>query len=173
MTSLKFLGGPISTCGTFPAVGTPAPEFSVLQSAKNAVVKSSDILGHGKVTVISFFPSIDTPVCSKQTKEFVTSKLLKDNHVQLMNISMDLQFAQSRHAEECGFTDATTYYTDHVHAEFGTKYGVLLPDLRLLCRGVCIVDKEGKIAYSQIPEEISHDVDFKALYAKLEEVVKA
>jgi thiol peroxidase len=172
MTTLKFLGNPIKTIGTFPAVGTQAPEFHLLKSAENKEISSSTILGHGKMTVISVFPSIDTPVCDRQTKEFVTSPLIKDRGVQLMNISMDLQFAQSRHAESCGFTDANTYYSDHVKADFGTKYGMLLPDLRLLARGVFVVDAEGKIAYVQVCDEVTHSVDFKALYAKLEELEK-
>ena len=173
MASLTFLGNPIKTCGQFPKVGEAAPTFTVLHTSTNSNVDTKTVFGNGKITVISFFPSIDTPVCSKQTKEFVHSKLIKENNVQLMNISMDLQFAQARHAQECGAVDASTYYTDHVLAEFGTKYGVLLPDLRLLARGTAIVDKEGKLAYLQVCDEVTHDVDFAGLYKKLEEIVKA
>ncbi|KAH7829408.1 Peroxiredoxin [Monocercomonoides exilis] len=172
MASLTFLGNPVKTNAQFPAVGTEAPEFTLTRSHDNSPFKSTDLLGHGKLTVISVFPSVDTPVCSKQTKEFVTSKFIKEHGVQLMNISMDLPFAQNRHSESCGFTDPTTMYSDHIKAEFGTKYGMLLPDMRLLARGVFVVDKAGKIAYVQVPTEISHEVDFAALYAKLEELEK-
>lgn len=38
---------------------------------------------------------------------------------------------------------------DHFKTYFGTKFGVLLPDLRLLERGIFVVDVEGKMAYDR------------------------
>ncbi|MDY2927222.1 MAG: lipid hydroperoxide peroxidase, partial [Anaerococcus sp.] len=53
--------------------------------------------------------------------------------------------------------------------EFGEKYGFLIDELKLLARGIVVVDKEGVIQYVEYVPEVTHEVNFEAA---LEEVKK-
>ena len=57
------------------AVGEKAPVFE-LPDSNGKLVKSSSFIAKGKSTAIFFFPSVDTPGCTKEAIAF--SKSLKD-----------------------------------------------------------------------------------------------
>ena len=59
--------------------------------------------------------------------------------------------------------------SDYKEREFGEKYGFLIDELKLLTRGIVIVDKEGVIQYVEYVPEVTHEVNFEAA---LEEVKK-
>jgi thiol peroxidase len=84
---------------------------------------------------------------------------------------MDLPFAQTRW---CGSASVKNIQTlsDHAKAEFGTKYGVLIKELRLLARTVFVVDKEGIIRYIQIVKELTNEPDYEAALAAIKETEK-
>lgn len=58
--------------------------------------------------------------------------------------------------------------SDHRHVDFGTKYGFLMEELRLLARGTVVVDKEGFVRYVEYVPEITQE----PLYEAALEVVK-
>jgi thiol peroxidase len=74
---------------------------------------------------------------------------------------MDLPFAQQRW---CGAANVENVQTlsDHLNAEFGTAYGILIKELRLLARTVFVVDKEGIIRYIDIVDEVTNEPDYEA-----------
>ena len=56
--------------------------------------------------------------------------------------------------------------SDYKEREFGEKYGFLIDELKLLTRGIVVVDKEGVIQYIEYVPEVTHEVNFeKALEA--------
>ena len=59
--------------------------------------------------------------------------------------------------------------SDYKEREFGEKYGFLIDELKLLARGIVVVDKEGVIQYVEYVPEVTHEVNFEAA---LEEVKK-
>jgi thiol peroxidase len=78
---------------------------------------------------------------------------------------MDLPFAQTRF---CGVqnTDKITALSDHRDASFGTNYGVLIKELRLLARAIFIVGVNDKIEYCEVVKEVTQHPDYeKALSA--------
>ena len=58
----------------------------------------------GKVRIISVVPSLDTPTCDAQTHELSEKNNGLDQSVELITVSMDLPFAQSRFAEEANIS---------------------------------------------------------------------
>lgn len=92
MVNVTFNNDPVTLLGTEIKVGDEAPDFTVL-----ATDLSERTLADykGKIKLISVVPSIDTGVCSKQTKRFNDEADKLDN-VQILTISMDLPFAQTR-----------------------------------------------------------------------------
>lgn len=152
-------GNPLTLVGKDLQVGDPAPDFEVLDNDLSPVRLSSY---RGKVCVISSVPSLDTPVCDMESRRFneEADKLSAD--VQILTISMDLPFAQKRWCGAAG-VDKVVTLSDHRNASFGTAYGVLIKELRLLARAVFILDREGIVRYIQIVKEATDEPDYDAV----------
>lgn len=154
-------GKPLVLLGDQLAVGTKAPNFRVVDGAFNPVM-SADF--KGKVCLISAVPSLDTYVCSVQTKRFNEEAANLPSNVVVMTISMDLPFAQKRFcdSEKVG---RIMVLSDSVWRDFGTQYGLLIKDMGLLSRAVFVVDKNGILSYRQLVPDLSHEPDYDAALA--------
>ena len=152
-------GNPLTLIGKELKAGNSAPDVEVLDNNLSPVKLSSF---RGKICVISSVPSLDTPVCDMETRRFnqEAGKLSAD--IQMLTISMDLPFAQKRWCGAAGVDNVVTL-SDHRNASFGTAYGVLIKELRLLARSVFVVDREGIIRYIQMVNEISEEPDYDAI----------
>ena len=162
---VKFKGNPLTLVGNELKVGDRAPDAEVLANDLSPVKLSG--FG-GKVCVICTVPSLDTPVCDIQTRKFNEQAASLGNDVVVLTISMDLPFAQQRW---CGAANVANIQTlsDHRNAEFGTEYGVLIKELRLLARTVFVVDKEGIIRYIEIVDEVTNEPDYEAALTAVKE----
>ncbi|RZB33873.1 MAG: thiol peroxidase, atypical 2-Cys peroxiredoxin [Desulfobacteraceae bacterium Eth-SRB2] len=152
-------GNPLTLMGKEVKAGDSAPDFEVLDNDLSPVKLSSF---RGKICVISSVPSLDTPVCDMETRRFnqEAGKLSAD--VQILTISMDLPFAQKRWCGAAG-VDKVVTLSDHRNASFGTAYGVLIKELRLLARSVFVVDREGILRYIQMVKEIAEEPDYEVI----------
>jgi thiol peroxidase len=74
---------------------------------------------------------------------------------------MDLPFAQARWCGAAGVKNVKTL-SDHRDASFGTNYGLLMKEVRLLARAVLVVDRDGKVQYIELVKEIAQEPDFDA-----------
>jgi thiol peroxidase len=160
-------GKPLTLVGQELKEGDPAPDFEVLDNGLSPVKLASF---KGKVCVISSVPSLDTPVCDMETRRFnqEAGKLSAD--VQILTISMDLPFAQKRWCGAAG-VDKVITLSDHRNASYGTTYGVLIKDLRLLARAVFVLDREGIIRYIQIVKETTEEPDYEAVLDAVNKLV--
>ena len=87
-----FLGKPVTLVGQQLQIGETAPDFT-LTTTDLAQKSLSDFAGKKKV--ISVIPSIDTGICSTQTRTF--NKELSDmEDTVVITVSADLPFAQAR-----------------------------------------------------------------------------
>lgn len=158
-------GNPLALEGDMPQPGSPAPDVELLDNELQPV-RLSDY--RGRVCVISSVPSLDTPVCDMETRRFNAEAAGLGDDVVVLTVSMDLPFAQKRWCGAAGVERVVTL-SDHRRAEFGHKFGVLIPDLRLLARAVFLVDRDGRVRYVQLVEEIAEEPD----YAEVIDEVKA
>ena len=157
---ITFANDPVTLIGKEVKVGDKAPDFTATKNDMTEYRLADDL---GKVVIISVVPSIDTGVCSMQTERFNKEASQLDESIKLLTISLDLPFAQQRFCGAKGI-DNHDLLSDYKEREFGMEYGFLIDELKLLARGVVIVDKDGKIAYKEIVPEVTHEVDFdKAL----------
>jgi thiol peroxidase len=154
-------GNPLTIVGNEVKVGDEAPDFEVLSNDLSPVRLSSL---RGKVCIISSVPSLDTPVCDTETRRFNEEAQKLSSDVALLTISMDLPFAQKRWCGAAGVTRVQTL-SDHRDASFGTAYGVLIKELRLLARAVFVVDRNGVVQYVQLVKEITQEPDYEAVLA--------
>jgi thiol peroxidase len=151
-----FGGNPVELAGNEIKIGDKAPEFTVLDIGLKPV-KLSDF--NGKTKLISIFPSIDTSVCSIQNHKFNNEAGSYDDKVAFLAISIDLPFALKRFCGAEGINNLKTL-SDHREVDFGNKYGFLIKDLRLLARGVVIIDQDDIIRYVEIVPEIGHEPNY-------------
>ncbi len=158
---ITFKGNPFTLLGTPVQKGDKAPDFTAL--ANNLTPKGPADY-KGKTIIISVVPSLDTGVCDLQTKRFNTEAAALGGGVQILTISCDLPFAQARW---CGATGSTALETlsDHKDLSFGMAYGVVIKELRLLTRSIFVIDKNGRITYSEIVPEVTTAVNFDAALA--------
>ena len=97
LQKITFQGKGLTLIGDSVTIGMKAPEFQVVsQDLKE--VKLSDF--KGKTKVISSFPSLDTPVCDLQVKEFNKHAASFASDVVVIGISKDLPFAIKRFCSE-------------------------------------------------------------------------
>ena len=160
-------GNPMTLLGTEPKVGGKAPDFAVVDSGL-AVKTLGDFAG--KIKVISVAPSLDTPVCSLQLRWFNEDAAKEPKDVAVLNITMDLPFAIKRFCAVEGIENALAL-SDHREASFGTGYGVLIRELRLLTRSIFIIDREDVLRYAQIVPEVTHEADYQDAIKALQKLL--
>ncbi len=147
----------VTLLGNQVDVGEKAPEFKVVD--KNfEPISLSDFAE--QTILISVVPSLDTGVCSLQTKRFneEASKLAKN--ITVLTISNDLPFAQKRFCKAEG-VNTIKVLSDSVWRDFGASYGLLIKDMGLLTRAIFIIDAKGKIAYKELVKNISQHPNYE------------
>lgn len=165
MAKVTFKNNPVTLLGNEVSVGDEAPDFTVLANDLSPVTFSDF---KGKVTLISVVPSLDTGVCSAQTKKFNEEAVSFGDDVRVLTISVDLPFAQQRWTADEGI-EAVQTLSDHRDLSFGKAYGVAIEELRLLARAVFVVGKDNKVAYVEYVAEATDHPDYeKALEAAKE-----
>lgn len=156
--TVTFQGSPLNLLGNEVFTGNEAPDFQALANDLSPV-KLSDF--RGKVCIISSVPSIDTPVCDTQTRRFNEEAQKLGDDVVVLTISMDLPFAQKRWCAAAGIENVKTL-SDHRDASFGTAFGLLIKELRLLARAVFVIDKQGVIRYIELVPELTNEPNYQA-----------
>ena len=165
--AITFKGNPLTLLGPELTVGMKAPSFQVLGQDLAPVTLANF---HGTPLLISVVPSLDTPVCDAQTKRF-NDEASKLAHLEILTISMDLPFAQKRW---CGATGANRVkvFSDHKDASFGTAYGALIKELRLLTRAIFVVDATGTVRYVEYVREVTSHPNYDAALAAARQLVQ-
>ena len=156
---VTFAGSEVTLLGQEAKVGEKAPDFT-LTNQDLSQLKFSET--NGKIRLISLVPSLDTGVCSLQTRRF-NEEASKIKDVQIITVSMDLPFAQARFCGAEGIKNMTVA-SDYRDRDFGEKFGFLMKETMLLARGIVIVDKDDTIKYVEYVPEVTNHVNYdKAL----------
>ncbi len=160
-----FKGTEVSLSGTFPSVGDGVKDFTVV-GADLSEVKLSSL--KGKKVILNTFPSIDTPVCALQLKQF--SQMVSGNdNVVLLFVAQDLPFAFGRFCAAEGIENALTT-SDFRYGEAADSLGVLIKSgvvSGLLARSVLVLDEEQNVIHSELVAEITEEPDYKAALAAI------
>lgn len=153
-------GNAFTVVGAELKPGDTAPDFNLVGAGMSNVTLKDTA---GKVRIIATVPSLDTPVCSTETKKWEASKAdLGD--IAMMTISMDLPPAQGRWTAENSVEH--TVASSHKNEQFATDYGVLIKELRFLQRAVFVVGSDDKIKYVEYVQELPSEPDYdKAIAA--------
>lgn len=163
--TVNFGGAAAHTSGKMIQVGTIAPDFNGVNSECSDIALSSF---KGKKVILNVFPSVDTQVCAMSVRQFNAKASTLDNTVVLC-LSMDLPFAQSRFCAAEGLKNVITLSVFR-SPEFIEKYGLQLIDTPLkglLARAVIVIDENGKVCYTELVDEITHEPNYEAALAAL------
>lgn len=159
-----FGGHPVTLVGDTKKVGDLAPDFKALKTNLDWVHLSDY---NKPYIVISVVPSLDTSVCSMQTRT-VNNELSSRDDLVVLTISNDTPFAQARWCGNEGLENVITL-SDNVLLDFAHKFGTDMKELRLQSRAVFVLDPKRKVIYAEYLEEMSNHPN----YDKLVDFVKA
>ncbi|MBE1554393.1 thiol peroxidase [Sporosarcina limicola] len=168
MANVTFKNNPVTLLGKEVAIGDIAPDFTVLANDLSPVTLADS---KGKIRLISVIPSIDTGVCSTQTRKFNEGASSLGDDVQLLTISVDLPFAQAKWCAAEGLKNVQTL-SDHRDLSFGEAYGVVIKELRLLARSVFIIDKDDKVTYVEYVGEGTDHPDYEKAIEAVKQLMK-
>lgn len=164
MATITLDGNPITTIGSLPEVGSPAPGFTLVDGDLGEI-SLADFAGSR--VVLNIFPSLDTGICATSVREF--NKVAADlDNTKVLNVSADLPFAQGRFCAAEGIDNALT--GSAFRSDFGSDYGVTITDGPLagvLSRSIVVIDEAGKVAYTEQVAEIKTEPNYDAAIAAL------
>lgn len=148
-----------------PAVGTQAPAFTLVTPGLAEITEKTYA---GKRVVLNIFPSIDTDVCATSVRRFNKEAASLPDTV-VLAVSMDLPFAAGRFCTANSIENVTPASAFR-EEDFTRNYGLKMADgplKGLLARAVIIIDRDGKIIYRELVDEITHEPDYAAALSVL------
>jgi thiol peroxidase len=160
MAKITLKGNEIDTVGSLPAVGSEAPAFTLVTTDLSEISLKDY---RGKNVVLNIFPSIDTGVCAASARKFNSEA---GNHADsvVLCVSADLPFAHGRFCEAEGLKNVVPASVFRA-ADFGNGYGQTIttgPLAGVLARAVVVIDKEGKVTYTEQVPEITQEPNYEA-----------
>jgi thiol peroxidase len=164
MAQVTFKGAPVTLAGAEVRPGQAAPDFTALDTGLQPVRLSG---ARGKVVILSAVPSLDTPVCDRETRRFNEEATKLGDDVEVWTVSMDLPFAQKRWCGAAGVSRVKTL-SDFRERSFGQQYGTLIKDgplAGLEARAVFVVGKDGRVTHAEYVKEVTTEPDYEAALA--------
>jgi len=167
--AVTFKGNPMALLGPALKAGDAAPEFTL--TAGDLSVKNLQGVLDGGAAMLIVVPSLDTSVCSLESKKFNTRIGELPAGVKAYVVSMDLPFAQGRW---CGAQGDITLgmlsdYRDH---SFGQSYGLLIKELGILARATVVIGADKKIRYFEVVSEVTNEPNYDAAIAAAQATAK-
>lgn len=154
---ITFGGKPLTLVGPDVGVGSPLPAFALVANDMSPV-RSEDL--RGRALLFNVVPSLDTGVCSAQTKRFNEELESLPKSIEVVTVSADLPFAQARFATVEKIRHRLL--SDYRDLAFGDALGLHIQELRLLARAILVVGSDGRITYREIVPEIGRHPDYEA-----------
>jgi thiol peroxidase len=159
--AVTFKGQPMTLLGPALRAGDPAPEFNLTTGDLSGVTREI-LLDEGKrAALLIVVPSLDTSVCSLESKKFNQRLGELPETVQAAVVSLDLPFAQARWCTEQGDIKLNML-SDYRDRSFGRNYGLLIGELGLLARAIVVIAKGGTVSYVQVVREVADEPDYDA-----------
>jgi thiol peroxidase len=165
MAIVRYEKGTYHTAGELPAVGSRAPDFSLVDTKLHNVSLAN---WSGLRKIINTFVSIDTEVGARSMIEF--NRFAEDiEDIALLMVSYDLPFAHRRFYDQHKLTNIVGLSAIR-HAGFGQNYGVLIADgplAGMLARAVVVLDENDTVVHQEHIEDIATEPDYAAAFRAL------
>ncbi len=148
-----------------PAVGDPAPDFTLTAQDKSSVTLSE--MSGGRV-ILAFYPAAFTGVCAKEMCTFSDGmSTLESSGCSVLGISVDSPFSNSAFADA---NDISFPLLSDIHREVIDAYDVALADFvisgyTVAQRSVFVVEADGSIGYAWVADNPGQEPDYEAVMA--------
>ena len=165
MAKIQFEHASYRTYGDLPAVGSRAPDVSLVNTNLQNVSLANWM---GKRKIMNIFVSIDTAVCAESVVKFERYAGERDDLALLM-VSYDLPFAHRRFKKEHDLKTVIGLSAIR-HAGFGENYGVMIIDgplAGMFSRAVVVLDENNTVVHSELIEDITIEPDYGAAFRAL------
>ena len=162
MAKVSLEGTPTFTNGELPAVGSAAPDFTLVDENLKDVSLGSYA---DKKKLLSIVPSLDTPVCATSTKKF-NERVADRVDLVVLVVSSDLPFAMSRFCKTESTKNIKTLST--MRGDFARDYGVLIEDgplAGITTRAVVVLDENDVVVHTELVSDIVNEPDYEAALA--------
>ncbi|MCH8518540.1 thiol peroxidase [Candidatus Gracilibacteria bacterium] len=165
--SITVQGGGVNLAGELLMVGDVLEDVILDKRADYFdEVDSTRLSDYAGIKLIQTVPSLDTPVCTLQTKQ-LEAAAEKFSDTQFITISNDTPFALQRFCSANKIDNLVTL-SDARTREFGQENSFLLPEYGLLTRAIMIVDESLEILYIEYAEEVTHELNLENALAFLQ-----
>lgn len=167
MSTVTLNGQEVQLLGKFLNVGDIAPDFILVNQDLETVI----LEGFPGKKVIATIPSIDTPVCSEESKN-LDAYALKYPDITVIVVSKDTPFAQKRY-KDVEHLSKTQFLSDlRPRSAFGQDYGVEIkssPLEGLFARSILCFNENDRVIYSELVEEITKHPDLEKAFLAFEQ----
>ena len=132
-------------------IGSAAPDFTLAGSLGQEDTKVSLNDFEGKNLVVVFYPLDFSPVCSVQIPDF-NEKVneIRAKNAEIIAINRDSAFAHKAWSEHLGGVDFPLLAD--MNLEVSKKFGMALEEVGITNRGVIVIDKGGKVAFTHVED---------------------
>ncbi len=132
-------------------------------------VETTSLANFPWIIVLETVPSLDTPVCTMQTKqlEFAAGEF---TDIHFVVISNDTPFALQRFCSANKIRNLHTL-SDARSREFWKQNGLLLEEYGLLTRSIMILDEDKKVQYIEYASEVTQELDLMNALAFLQKEI--
>ena len=148
-------------------IGTPAPDFTLFDSAKNQVSLQNL---KGKKVVLLFYPFAFSSTCTQELC-YVRDNMSLFNNVEaeVLAISVDSLYTLAKFKEDQRYQ--FTLLSDF-NKEVSRLYNAIYEDWNYNMKGVSkrasfVIDRQGTVQYAQVLEKAGDLPDFTAIQASL------
>jgi thiol peroxidase len=158
----------MQTNGVLPALGSPAPDFHLQNSALEEVTLASYV---GKRKILNILPSLDVPGCVASIQKFNQNIANLENIVVLI-ITADLPSIQHCFSETEILHDVVVLSTFRAPT-FAADYGVQITDKRLaglMAPALVVIDEQNEVIYTQSLSELlelARKPDYESIFKVL------
>ena len=150
---------PITIVGKKLKVGDKITQVPLVVNAK---LEEKNIFDDKNIKVLYTAPSLDTKVCSIQTK-ILNDEAKKNPDIKFYSITEDTPFAQTRFCTENDINGIKAI-SDSKYHQFGLQNGLFIKEKGLLTRALIILDKDNIVKYIEYVSDEKNEVDIdKAL----------
>lgn len=158
MAKITLQGNPINTQGNLPEKGSLIHDFTMVKTDLSEVKLSSF---PEKFKLLNIFPSIDTGTCAMSVRTF-NKNASELGNVAILNLSMDLPFAQKRFCGAEGIDKVVV--ASLFRSDFNKHVPLEIVDgpLKGLCsRAVIILNDKNEVVYTEQVSEIANEPNYE------------
>mgnify|MGYP000978464992 FL=1 len=156
---IKMGGEPVTIVGKKLKVGDKITQIPMVVNTK---LEEKNIFDDKNIKVLYTAPSLDTKVCSIQTK-ILNDEAKKNPDIKFYSITEDTPFAQTRFCTENDINGIKAI-SDSKYHQFGLQNGLFIKEKGLLTRALIILDKDNTVKYIEYVSDEKNEADIdKAL----------